>query len=135
MLVERIGMEYKVDLLNEGARVTSVYPAATGQSLEEGDPVTMTATGWTKTADGAVAHGIVFRGQVDNDSVAVVNKPVVILGNALVRIAVSKLQGATTVGQAIGDAVELTGATGVAAATIGKVLEIEAGKYVVVNIA
>jgi hypothetical protein len=108
-LVERSSMDYKVQVLSSDALTTSVYPAVANEVLEEGDTVVMTASGWDKTAAESAIGGIVIRGNVDDKSVAIVQKPIVCLSSAILRIDASKVD--TIAGLSVGSLVNF-GANG-----------------------
>lgn len=102
-LVERASMDYKVQVLSTDALTTSVYPAVANEVLEEGDAVVMTATGWEKATAESAIGGIVIRGNVDDKSVAIVEKPIVCLASAILRIDASKVDtiGGLSVGSLV----------------------------------
>ena len=102
-------MDYKVQVLSSDALTTSVYPAVANEVLEEGDTVVMTASGWDKTAAESAIGGIVIRGNVDDKSVAIVQKPIVCLSSAILRIDASKVD--TIAGLSVGSLVNF-GAAG-----------------------
>lgn len=140
-MVDRIDMEYKIEVLSGDAKTTSVYTAATGVTdLEEGNCVEITATGWDVAGAENNTGGLVIRGQVDDKSVAAINKPVVLLGEAIVRLDKVAFDGGTLGALAVGDAVNMTatGVKAVATATLdwGTVLQIDTvnGDWAVLNI-
>lgn len=102
-LVERASMDYKVQVLSEDALTTSVYPNIANEVLEEGDAVVMTAAGWDKASAESATGGIVIRGNVDDASVNIVQKPIVCLGSAILRIDASKVDtiGGLSVGSSV----------------------------------
>lgn len=124
-MVDRIDMEYKIEVLSGDARTTSVYSAAV-DTLEEGDCVQMTGTGWNVATAENNSGGIVIRGHVDDKSVKAINKPVVLLGEAILRLdatapGVTANDGVLSdayigAGPAIGDEVSM-GPDGIQAAT------------------
>ena len=125
-MVDRIDMEYKIEVLSGDARTTSVYPGAV-DTLEEGNCVQITGTGWNVAAAENNTGGIVIRGHVDDKSVKAINKPVVLLGEAVIRVSADAID---TIGSlAVGDQVNMT-ATGIkevvtAGLEWGTVLEID----------
>jgi hypothetical protein len=82
-------MDYTADFLrgwpNEGALESSGYPIATGQSLEAGDLVVLTAGGLTKVVGETNAAGIVVRGNVDDKSVGASGRAIVLWSGYIVR--------------------------------------------------
>ena len=94
--ITRADMDYKVQVLSENATLVSVYPMVSA-GVSEGDAVQMTTSGWdnTITTESGVG-GLVVSGKEDssigdpaNGQMKGSGKPIVVVGNAVVRVAAS----------------------------------------------
>jgi hypothetical protein len=93
-MVNRINMEYKIEVLSPNAKTTSIHPFAPGETLEEGDCVQITSDGWELASENNNTGGIVIRGNVDDQSVAKSGNPIVLLGEAIIRLSGDKCDDA-----------------------------------------